>query len=432
MTASHSARRLRASRTAAAGLIAGLGLAGSAVAQAPVEAIFGLDLRARYEGFESNFWGAVDPADDGYLWLRALPNADVKAGPVRAYVQLAATQARGVGLGEGPVDTTGLDRLQSFVEVVLPTGEETQLVLQAGRALTPLGSERLVGRRYGPNVPQAFDGLRATVKTARLKVDLLDLRPVAVAPGNFDDRPSRTRRLGGVYATADLGQGAGLDVYWLDYANDGARFEQGAARERRDTYGIRFFGQRENWSWNWEAMVQRGRFGDDAIAAWSVGTETGYRFADAPLKPAFRLRANYVSGDRDPDDGKLGTFNALFPKGKYFGELSPIGPYNIANISPTVSLDLGRGVGLDLSAAAYWRASTRDGLYDVPGQLIRESGASRARFVGAQVEAAVTWQVDERLTLTGSMSVFAPGGFLRQTGPSDAIGMIGAETLWSF
>ncbi|MET0339202.1 MAG: alginate export family protein [Caulobacter sp.] len=419
-------------RTAAAGLIAAFGLAVPALAQAPIDAAFGLELRARYEGFENNLWGGADPADDGYLWLRALPNAELKVGPVRGYVQLAATQARGVGLGEGPVDTTGLDRLQSFVALSLPVADEVEITLQGGRAFAPLGSERLVGRRYGPNVPQAFDGGRATVQTSRLKVDLLDLRPVAVEPGNFDDRASRARSLRGVYATADLGAGASLDLYWLDYANDEARFEQGRGRERRDTYGARFFGERGGWSWNWEAMIQRGRLGDDAIAAWSVGTETGYTAADKPMKPVMRLRANYVSGDRDPNDDKLGTFNALFPRGKYFGELSPIGPYNIANISPTLSLDLGGGVGLDLTAAAYWRASLGDGLYDVPGQLIREGADSRARFVGAQAEAAATWRVDERLALTVSLSAFAPGRFLSESGPSDTIGMIGAEALWSF
>ncbi|WP_369058256.1 alginate export family protein [Caulobacter sp. 73W] len=419
-------------RTATAGLIAAFGLTAPAWAQTPIDAAFGLELRARYEGFANNLWGYADPADDGYLWLRALPNAEVKAGPLRGYVQLAATQARGVGLAEGPVDTTGLDRLQSFVALSLPVGDDVEVTLQGGRAFAPLGSERLVGRRYGPNVPQAFDGVRATVHTPRLKIDLLDLRPVAVEPGNFDDRASRTRSLRGVYATADLGAGAGLDLYWVDYVNDQARFEQGRARERRDTYGARIFGKRGGWSWNWEAMVQRGRFGDAAIAAWSVGTETGYTFANRPMKPAVRLRANYVSGDRDPNDGKLGTFNALFPKGKYFGELSPIGPYNIANISPTVSVDLGGGVGLDLTAAAYWRASLGDGLYDVPGQLIRDGAGRRARFVGAQAEAAVTWRVDERLALTGSLSLFAPGSFLRESGPSDTIGMIGAEALWSF
>lgn len=430
MSTSHPTRRLKASRTAAAGLVAALGLSGGALAQS-VDAGFGLELRARYEGFENNLWGDADPADDGYLWLRALPNAEVKAGPLRGYVQLVATQARGVGLGEGPVDTTGIDRLQSFAELRLPVGD-AQVTLQGGRALAPLGSERLVARRYGPNVPQAFDGVRATVRASRVKVDVLDLRPVAVRSRNFDDRPSATKSLRGVYATVELDAGAGLDLYWLDYTNEQARFEQGAARERRDTYGARFFGERGGWSWNWEAMLQRGRFGDAAIAAWSVGTQTGYRWADASFQPALRLRANYVSGDRDPSDHKLGTFNALFPKGKYFGELSPIGPYNVANISPTLSLDLGGGVGLELTAAAYWRASRSDGLYDVPGQLIREGAASRARFVGAQAEAAVTWVVDERLALSTSLSVFAPGRFLRETGPSEAIGMIGAEALWAF
>ncbi len=430
MTTFHATRRRMAPRTAAAGLVAALGLCGTASAQS-VGADFGLELRARYEGFDNNLWGAADPADDGYLWLRALPNGEVKAGPLRGYVQLAATQARGVRLGEGPVDTTGIDRLQSFAELRLPVGD-AEVTLRVGRALAPLGSERLVARRYGPNVPQAFDGVRATVRASRVKVDVLDLRPVAVRPGNFDDRPSGAESLRGVYATAELGEGAGLDLYWLDYTNEQAGFEQGAARERRETYGARFFGERGAWSWNWEAVLQRGRFGDAAIAAWSVGTETGYRWADAPLKPALRLRANYVSGDRDPNDGKLGTFNALFPKGKYFGELSPIGPYNIANISPTLSLDLGGGVGLDLTAAAYWRASLGDGLYDVPGQLIREGAASRARFIGAQAEAALTWRVDDRLALSTSLSVFTPGRFLREGGPSEAIGMIGAEALWTF
>lgn len=430
MTTFHATRRLMAPRTAAAGLVAALGVSGAASAQS-VGADFGLELRARHEGFDNNLWGDADPADDGYLWLRALPNAEVKAGQLRGYVQFAVTQARGVGPGEGPVDTTGLDWLQSFVELRLPAGG-AEITLQGGRALAPLGSERLVGRRYGPNVPQAFGGVRATVGASRVKVDVLHLRPVAVRQGNFDDRPSATKSLRGVYATAELSEGAGLDLYWLDYTNEQARFEQGAASERRDTYGARFFGERGAWSWNWEAMLQRGRFGYAAIAAWSVGTETGYRWPDAPLKPALRLRANYVSGDRDPNDGKLGTFNALFPKGKYFGELSPIGPYNISNISPTLSLDLGGGVGLDLTAAAYWRASLGDGLYDVPGQLIREGAASRARFIGAQAEAAIAWRADERLVLSASLSVFTPGRFLRETGSSDAIGMIGAEVLWAF
>jgi hypothetical protein len=52
------------------------------------------------------------------------------------------------------------------------------------------------------------------------------------------------------------------------------------------------------------------------------------------LSPDVTVRFNVVSGDRNPRDNHLGTFNALFPKGKYFGELSPVGPTNIVSLNP--------------------------------------------------------------------------------------------------
>ena len=45
-----------------------------------------------------------------------------------------------------------------------------------------------------------------------------------------------------------------------------------------------------------------------------------------PLAPRAMMRLNVISGDRNAQDRTLGPFNALFPKGKYFGELSPVGP----------------------------------------------------------------------------------------------------------
>jgi hypothetical protein len=55
-----------------------------------------------------------------------------------------------------------------------------------------------------------------------------------------------------------------------------------------------------------------------------------------PLQPAGSLTADVISGDADQNDEKLGTFNPLFPKGKYFGALSPIGPRNLIHLRPTV------------------------------------------------------------------------------------------------
>ena len=394
----------------------------------------GLEARLRYEGFRDNLWGAADAPDDGYLWLRLMPHVDLHAGPVRLFAQGIAGYARGVRPEEGPADETGVDLLQGFADLRLPIGEDDSLTIRAGRELIAFGSERLVGIRYGPNIPQAFDGIRVIATIGPTRVDLVNVWPVEVGPADFDDRSSDSRRLRGIYTTTELalGERSGVDAYLLDYDNDSAEFEQGIDREGRHSFGVRFFGSKSGWSWNWEAMLQRGQFGEADIRAWSLATETGFSAVTMPLKPAFRLRANIASGDGDPDDGRLGTFNPMFPKGKYFGELSPIGPYNIINLHPSVDLDLGRGVSLGLASVFYWRESRNDGVYDVPGNLIRRGDASDARFIGTQGEGVLSWQASDILSFAVSLSAFFPGSFIRQSGPAETIRMIGFETMFRF
>lgn len=394
----------------------------------------GGEARARFEGFDDNLWGDPPAPDDGYLWLRVMPHADIHAGPTRVFVQGIAGYARGVGVGKGPADETGIDLLQGFADVRIPLGDgdNDSLTLRVGRELMALGSERLVGIRYGPNIPQAFDGVRAIATRGAVRVDAFHLRPVAIGGNDFDDKTSKTRRLDGVYTTITPAKGVGIDAYWLGYENEAARFAGRTGREARDSFGLRFFGKRGDLGWNWEAIVQRGHFGADRIRAWTLATETTWSFPQAPFKPRLRLRANVASGDRDPADGTLGTFNALFPKGKYFGELSPIGPRNIVNVHPSVDFDLGGGVTVELVAARFWRMSRGDGIYDIPGQLIRPAGGSPARRIGDQVEISTGWQASDILSFSASLSAFRPGAFIRDTGPARTIHMAGAEAMLKF
>lgn len=394
--------------------------------------MLGAEARARYEGFDNNLAGEGASADDGYFWLRVMPLADVRAGPARAFVQGVAGYTVGLDGDPGPADETGLDLLQAFADVTLPLADRGEITLRGGRELVALGSERLVGLRYGPNIPQPFDGVRLMLTQGGVHIQAFQLRPVATGPGNFNDKGAATRELKGVYATLPLGISGKADVYWLRYSNDHAQFGNTTALEQRDTYGARVFGREGALSWNWEAMLQRGRFGGTSIRAWSAASKTGYAFDRAPLTPRLRLRANVASGDLDPDDAQLNTFNAMFPKGKYFGELTPIGPRNIINLNPSVAIDLGRGVTAELAGGAFWRASTRDGVYDIPGQLIRSAGDVLARHIGNQLELIVGWQPDPVLSFSASISAFAPGDFMRASGSMRPIRMLGVEAMLRF
>lgn len=392
----------------------------------------GGEARARYEAYADNLWGQPPTPDDGYLWLRAMPHADLHAGPARVFIQGIAGYARGVSAGKSPVDETGVDLLQGFADIRVPTSENSSLTLRAGRELVALGSERLLGARYGTNVPQPFDGIHAIFEHGGLRVDAFRLRPVDIGPDSFDDAASRTRRLDGVYATILPAENIAIDLYWLGYRNEAARFAAGTGHEQRATLGLRFSGQRGPLGWNWEAVRQRGRFNGAPIRAWSVASETSWHFTELVFQPRLRLRANIVSGDRDRQDGTLGTFNAMFPKGYYFGELSPIGPANIVNVHPGLDLVIGPRMTLTFAGVAYWRESRGDGIYGMGGNLLREPDDSTSRFIGREMEVAIGWQASEIVSLSASAATFIPGSFIRETGPARLIRMVAFETRVRF
>ena len=382
----------------------------------------GVELRARVESYDDNLWGGATAPDDAYLWLRALPYADLHVGKLRAFVQPMIAYAVGVAPSAGPVDQSHIDLLQGFAEADLGP-----VTLRAGRQMLSLGTERLVGTRYGPNVPLAFDGARADMRIGRASVSLLAVKPVQPGLHNFDDATSDTKALWGAYATLPE-----LDLYYLGYRNRVARFGGDAGREVRHSLGLRSHGARANWHWNVEGVYQFGDYEGQRIAAWTLGTEIGRSFPALPMAPDATLRFNVVSGDRKADDGRLGTFNALFPKGKYFGELSPVGPTNIISLNPRVSANLGKDVSASVAAMAYWRYSTGDGVYDIPGNLIRAPGDSDARFIGKEAEATIAWQASAEWELSASLSAFAPGAFIRDTGPAKTITMLGLESNFRF
>lgn len=380
----------------------------------------GTELRLRSESLSGNQWGAAP--DQTYLWARALPYADLHVGKARAFVQPMASFATGVTPSASPTDQSRLDLLQAFAELDLGP-----VTLRGGRQMVSLGTERLVGTRYGPNTPLAFDGARAVVHVGPASVSLLSLRPVQAGLRDFDDHTSPTRALWGAYGVLP-----GWDVYYLAYRNRNAHFGGIAGEELRHSIGLRSHGARGRIHWNVEGIAQFGHFAGQTIGAWTLGSEVGLSFSAAPGTPDFTLRANVISGDSHAGDGHLGTFNALFPKGKYFGELSPVGPANIVNLNPRLSAQLSRKVSASLAAMAFWRYARGDGVYDIPGNLIRAPGLGHSRFIGGGGEASVAWQATAELELSTSFSVFAPGAFLRETGSTRTTTMLGLEANFRF
>ncbi|OSI65584.1 hypothetical protein BSZ21_20915 [Bradyrhizobium canariense] len=378
----------------------------------------GLELRFREEAYRQFNWGELSVNE--YQWYRTLPYADLHFGSnLRLFGQVIGawvTDKETVG----GIDATGAELLQGFADIKLPLVSGTDLTLRGGRQLLSYGTERLISLRYGPNVPRSFDTALASIQSAPWRVDALYARPVRNLVGSFNDRFDPDRSLWSIYATgqfSEISSKPGFDLYYIGYQNAVAEFNQGRGEELRHTIGSRFFGASTGWDWNFEGMAQFGHFGSGDIRAWSIASDTGYTFAGVTFSPRFGLRANIISGDRNPNDPVLETFNPLFPKGKYFGEIGLIGPYNLINAHPTLTLQLDTQWTLDLASVFYWRESLGDGIYGPGGNLLRRSDDSRSRYIGTQTDVILGWQPVAWFIAALSYSVFVPGQFIRDTGP---------------
>jgi Alginate export len=166
--------------------------------------------------------------------------------------------------------------------------------------------------------------------------------------------------------------------------NEQAEFAQGTDDEHRQTLGMRLWGGAGAGDYDFEFAYQFGSFGDANIRAWTAASDTGYTLEGVTWKPRLAIKANVGTGDQDPDDGTLGTFNPLFPKGAYFTEASLNAPANFFDIYPYLELEPAEGFLFTAGWDVLWRYSTDDAFYSQPLTPLVPADASGSPFVGSQ------------------------------------------------
>ncbi len=379
----------------------------------------GGEVRERYEYFDNFKWGQGPQDKNGYLLQRYMLHTDLHLSPhIRFFGQLKSGLEDGRNGGPRPPDKDVLDVNQVFLDVSTGFDNIGSLTLRTGRQEMTYGSSRLVSVREGPNVRQSFDGVRLTLDARTWRVDGFVTRPVETNPGFFDDKPDPKRLFWGFYGVAPLQvlPGGNFDLYFFSLDRDDATFNQGTADERRRSVGIRLWGQIESWDYNFEFVFQWGKFGRGDIRAWTAASDTGYTLQKLPFRPRIGLKADIASGDRDPNDRDLQTFNALFPKGAYFNETDLIGPANFADLHPSLILHLTERISFDVDWDLFWRQSLHDGVYGVAVNVVRSGLTSHARYIGSALSSEVEWRIDRHITLAGAYTYFFAGPFLRESG----------------
>lgn len=382
----------------------------------------GGEARWRYEYFSEFAFGAGPQDSNGYLLQRYLLHADWHFGKRwRVFTQLQSGIEWGRKGGPRLTDDDRLEVHQAFVDYKIGY-EKGALVIRAGRHEMDLGAGRLISSGEGLNVKRSFDGVRLIWKqgkwTANAQVDKL----VAVKPGIFNDRADSSQTFWGVGITrASAKQHGGESAYYIGLDRKRGRFDQGVGREVRHTFGVRSFGQYKNLDYNLDGILQTGSFNKtgarSSIRAWAFSSDSGYNFSRRELKPRIGLRANITSGDKDPNDRRLETFNPLFPGTTYSDTIGLLGAANSIALFPNLRLMTEKKITMVVGSAFFWRESTRDGIYGINVAPLRTGQLSHARYIGALPSFRLDWPLQRHWSYTFILSRFQTGDYLKETPP---------------
>lgn len=380
-------------------------------------------VRARGEIYDGRPFGGAGPGDEDFMLWRVLAHAELRSADAwTAHLQLGWHQQSGRDRGPAPTDEGAPDVRQAFAD--LRIRDRTRI--KVGRQELSFGSSRLVSARDGPNLRRVFDGALASHERGVWRAKAFLVRPVEDRTGAFDDAADGDQLFGGVYLTR-VADKRGLDLYYLVLDRQDARFGAETARERRHSFGARVFGQSEYIDYNLEGVAQIGRFGARDIRAWTVASDVGATFQQVRFRPRLGLKANFTSGDRNPDDDRLGTFNPLFPNLSYFNEAALLAPQNHVDLHPSVSLSLNSRLEVSGGVDWFWKAARADDVYRGPGAPIGARGGSRS--IGRQIDLSMRWRPTDTVEIKASFVRFDVGRALRDVGGQDTrYGMLSAQT----
>ncbi len=400
----------------------------------------GGEFRFRLEAETNKAFGATEPAQDTFGLFRYMVHADMRYRDLfRVFAQGVAVFDEDRDLGLRGIDENRWDLQQMFFDLRL-LGEDKPLTLRVGRQELQYGGQRWVSPLDWANVRRRFDGAKLFAKGTTWDVDMWWMKPVDVAQVQRKQRDRNNEELDfyGAYATYKGIADHGLDFYFF-HIRDTAKTRlspNGAVGDRKvHTLGSRFWGRRGGFDYEAELAGQWGRWAGDSIQAWAWNVDGGYTFGDIGCKPRVGIGFDWASGDRDPFDGNIETFDQMFPFSHYYlGFLDRVARQNIMALNLNVSAwAVPKKVKAKAAFHTFWLNSKDDALYAAPGAVIRRDVfGNSGREVGHELDLTVVWKIDVHQKMLFGYSHFWDSDLIINTGVSEDADLFYVQYAFKF
>lgn len=353
---------------------------------------------------------------------------------VRGYIEFIDAAIAQNELPPLLIDQDRTDLLNYFVDLKLPfTPEGTNAFARAGRQELLYGEQRLISPLDWANTRRTFDDtIKLFSRGKNWDIDGFWGRPSLVDGDDFN-QADQSQWFGGIYTTYKGFEHFKISPYFLILREEDTipgpvvgrthRIGSGTNDTRVFTLGAEWQGEIDNWLWDIEADFQFGSYGNNDVIAGAIATGIGRKFPDATWKPTIWLWYDYASGDTDPFDNTINTFNQLFPLGhKYFGFIDLVARQNVHDFNFQVFVNPHKKLTVLLWQHFMYLASDRDGLYNVAGVVSFQDPTGRSgSTIGQETDILATWKFGPNADIGIGYSYFWSGDFIKdQNGNSFA------------
>jgi hypothetical protein len=395
----------------------------------------GGSVRLRYEGYENyNFIPSAD--DSAYLLSRILIHGDLHLREnLRLFGEIRSAGAYGRDLPGGKSDSLAdeIDVMNLFLDYHPFHDGERSLMLRLGRFEQTFGVGRMMGCREWAQLRNPLQGGKLRFLQGDFWVDAFVANPLISKKYEWAE-PNENEMLWGLYSHFHTKHPALHHAEWYVLGKD--RTLVSGRSLNRVSIGTRLEGDlgRDGWKYEWESAYQFGS-GSVDVQAFFFAAEVKKSWAEHPLRPTIKGIFEYASGDANPLDETVRTFEAPAPYGHfYFGFVDVVGRQNILTPSLQVVLQPSAKWTLRMDLHAFWLAESADGLYSPCNcsQLIRKGFRGASRHVGNEVDLFFKYAIDHRMQLVGGYSHLFAGDFIAQTGADEDIDRVYLQWMLTF
>lgn len=396
--------------------------------------------KMRFEVRDNNFDfnSAVNNAQDAsWLLQRFRLGLGYDLNPwLKLYVQgqdvreIGGSRPNTIGIGGAEGDDV-FDVLKAYVQM---GNVKKGLSSTIGRQFLSYGDQRLVGPLEWLNQARTFDAIKFRYTAEKWSLDLFTSSPVTYINNVWnqsdflDQHDKRNSQFSGAYlSTLLVPFNITTDFYLFHSRDDGtSTFGPAIGSSSFYTLGTLWKGdpkKLKGWDYDTEMAYQFGKVSGRDLSAFAGHWGTGYNWLKSSWKPRLGIQYNYATGDGDPNDNKMGTFQNLYPTNhQFYGYMDTTAWMNVHNPQLNLSFMPTPKLKVMIDYHIYWNANNADAWYRANGSTrvrpVNAAANSASTFRGQEIDVTGIYKLNPHVALQAGYSYFIAGDYLKNTGAS--------------